>query len=95
MSRIAHISDSEADDSSESGEEHPQAEQPQTYPENKPQVLPQFPPATSESTEVYVMVEEENLSEGKNWSTQIIYTVASTVLYACSTERCCRSVTCS
>ena len=68
MRRIAHISDSEADDSSGCEEEHPQLEQPQTYPEYKSHALPQVPQATSESTEVYVIVEEENLSDGKSWS---------------------------
>ena len=62
--RIAHISNSDTDDSSGSGEEHPQIEQPQTYPDYKPHALPQVPqPMTlSESAKVYVMAEEE----GKN-----------------------------
>ena len=66
--KIAHISNSDtSDDSSGNGEEHPQIEQPHTYPDYKPHVLPQVPqPMTStESTEVYVMVKEENLPEGK------------------------------
>jgi hypothetical protein len=62
--RIAHISNSDTDDSNGSGEEdHPQS---QTYPDYKPYALPQVPqPMTSESTEVYVMVEKENVSKSK------------------------------
>ena len=62
--RIAQVSDSEIDDSSSgSGEEQ---SQPQTYPASKPQSLSQVPPAIHKpnSTEVYVMVEEENFPEG-------------------------------
>ena len=79
--KIAHISNSDTDDSSSSEkEEHPQIEQPQTYPEYKPHVLPQVPhPATStESTEIYVMVKEENLPKGKQlvtWYKTIIVIV--------------------
>ena len=64
--KIAHISNSDTDDSSDSGEEHPQIEQPQTYPDYKPRALPRVPqPMTStELTEVYVMVKEENLPKG-------------------------------
>ena len=64
--RIAHISNSDTDDSSGSGEEeYPQIEQPQTYPDYKQHALFQIPqPTTSpKSTEVYVMVEEENVQE--------------------------------
>ena len=64
--RIAQLSDSETDDSSSSGEECSQVEQPQTYPTQKSQALSQVPPAMSESTTVYVMVEEENLPERKS-----------------------------
>ena len=65
--RIAQLSDSGSDDSSSSGEECSPVEQPQTYPTQKSQALSQAPPATSESTEVYyAMVEEENLPEGKS-----------------------------
>ena len=63
--RIAHISDSETDDSSGSGEEHTRVEQPQTYPTQKPQALSQIPPETPKPTELFVVVEEENLPEGK------------------------------
>ena len=64
--RIAHINKSDTDDSSGSGEEHPQIEQPPAYPDYKPHALPHIPqPMTStESTEVYVMVKEENLPKG-------------------------------
>ena len=62
VKRIAHISNS--DDSSGSGEEYLQGEQPQVYPEYKQHALPQVPQARSESTEVYVMVEEESLPKG-------------------------------
>ena len=64
--RIAHISNSDTDDSSGSGEERPQIEQPPAYPDYKPHALPQVPqPMTStESTEVYVMMKEENLPKG-------------------------------
>ena len=59
--RIAHISHSDTDDSSGSGEEHPQIEQLQTYPDYEPHALPQVPQPviSSKSAEVYVMVEEE------------------------------------
>ena len=64
--KIAHISNSDTDDSSGSGEEHLQIEQPPAYPDYKLHALPQVPqPMTStESTEVYVMVKEENLPKG-------------------------------
>ena len=56
------LSESDTDDSSVSGEEHSQMEQPQTYPTQNAQALSQVPPATAESTEVYVMMEgKENL----------------------------------
>ena len=59
--KIAHVSNSDTDDTSGSGEE-----QPQTYPDYKPHLVPHIPqPMTStESTEVYVMVKEENLPKG-------------------------------
>ena len=63
--RIAELSDSEADDSSGSGEE-----QPKTYPTlHKARAFchDQPPPATPKSTEVYVIVEEKNLPEGKTF----------------------------
>ena len=65
--KIVHISNSDTDDSSGSGEEHPQIEQPPAYPDYKPHALPQVPqPMTStESTEVYVMVQENNQPKGK------------------------------
>ena len=70
--RIVQLSDSETDDSSNSGEEQSQFEQPQTYPDYKPQALPQLPRASSESTEVYVVIEEhKNLPEGESWSNSI------------------------
>ena len=65
VKRIIHLNDSETDDSSGSGGEQSQVDQPQTYPEYKPQALSQLPPATSESTEVFVVVDEENIPEGK------------------------------
>ena len=61
--KIAELSDSEVDDSTGSGEE-----QPKTYPTlHKAQAFchDQPPPATPKSAEVYVMVEEKNLPEGK------------------------------
>ena len=62
--KISEASESE-EDSNGSGEEHSQMEQPQTYPTQKPQTLSQVPPATAESTEVYVVMEgKENLKEG-------------------------------
>ena len=65
--RIVHISNSDTDDSSGSDEEHPQIEQPQTYPDYESHALSQVPQPTSfESTEVYVIVKEENLPKGKN-----------------------------
>ena len=64
--RIVQLSDNETDDSSGSGEEQSQVEQPQTFPIQKSQALSQVPPATSEPTVVYAMVEEENLPEGKS-----------------------------
>ena len=71
MRKISEVSESE-EDSSGSGEEHSQMEQPQTYPTQKPQALSQVPPSTAESTEVYVVMEEkENLTEGK--SSTILY----------------------
>ena len=65
---FAQASDNETDDSSGSGEEQSQVEQPQTYPPHKPEALSQCPPETpdSESTETYVIVDEKNLPEGKN-----------------------------
>ena len=64
---LAQFSDSEGDDTSSSGEEHSHMEQPQTYPTQKPQAFSQVPPATAESTEVYVVMEgKENLQAGKN-----------------------------
>ena len=61
--RIAQLSDSEADDSSGSGEE-----QPKTYPIHKAKAFShdQLPPATPKPTEVYVMVEGENLPKGRS-----------------------------
>ena len=65
--RIAQLSDSETDDSSSgSGEEQSQVKQPQTYPASKPQSLAQVPPAMHKPTEVYVVVDKENLPEGKS-----------------------------
>ena len=65
VKRLAHLSESDTDYSSGSGEEHSQVEQPQTYPTQKPKALSQVPPATAESTEVYVVMEgKENLKEG-------------------------------
>ena len=63
--KISELSESE-EDSSSSGEEHSQMDQPQTYPTQKPQTLSQVPPATAvESTKVYVVMEgKENLKEG-------------------------------
>ena len=64
--RIVQLSDSKTDDSSSgSGEEQ---SQPQTYPASKPQLLSQVPSAMHKpgSTEVYVMVKEQNLPEGKS-----------------------------
>ena len=69
--RIAHISNSDTDDSSGSGEEYPQIKQPPAYPDYKPYVLSQVPQPTtlSESAEVYyVMVKEE----GKNYMAIIL-----------------------
>ena len=64
--KISEVSESE-EDSSCSGEEHSQMDQPQTYPTQKSQALSQVPPATAESTEVYVVMEgKENLKEGKS-----------------------------
>ena len=62
LRRIAELSDSEADDSSGSGEE-----QPKTYP--TPRKGPvfsrdQLPSAAPKTAEVYVKVKEENLPEG-------------------------------
>ena len=60
---IAQFSDSETDESSGSGEEQPQ---PKAYPShNQKQILLQSSPAVSKSTETYVIVDEENLAEGK------------------------------
>ena len=59
------LSESDTDDSSVSGEEHSQMEQPQTYPTQKLQVQSQVPPAITESSKVYVVMEgKENLTEG-------------------------------
>ena len=64
--RIAQLSDSETDDSSGSGEEQSRVNQPQTYPSQKPQTLSQAPPATSATTEAYIVTKgEANLPEGK------------------------------
>ena len=65
MKKIAQL---EGNDSDDSGKEHSQMEQPQTYPTQKAQALSQVPPATAESTEeVYVVMEgKENLKEGKS-----------------------------
>ena len=65
LRKIAEASDSETDDSSGSGEEQSPIEQPQTYPPYKQQSLSQLPPATPQSTETYVIINEENLPEGK------------------------------
>ena len=81
MKRLAHLSESDTDNSSVSGEEHSQIEQPQTYPTQKPQALSQVPPATAEPTEVYVMMEgKENLKEGKSSTiiTQYYYSQGQT-----------------
>jgi hypothetical protein len=70
--RIAHISNSDTSDSSGSEEEeYHQIEQPQTYPDFKPHALPQPTSSDSESTEVYVMVDEENLPNGNNCMTDM------------------------
>ena len=62
---VKKIAQLEGDDSSGSGKEHYQMEQPQTYPTQKPQVQSQVPPATAESSKVYVVMEgKENLTEG-------------------------------
>ena len=64
--RIAQLSDSETDDSSGSGEDQSQLEQPQTYPSlNHKQMLSQSSPAMSKPTETYVIINKENLPEGK------------------------------
>ena len=60
---IAQLSDSETDDSSGSGEEQ---SQPKAYPShNQKQILSQSSPAVSKSIETYVIVDRENLPEGK------------------------------
>ena len=64
---LRRIIDCENDDSSGSGEEPSQVEQPQTYPDYKQQALSQLSPATSKSTEVFVVVEEKNLPDGNSW----------------------------
>ena len=56
---VRRICDSEADDSRGS------AKQPQSYPKSKQEALSQLPPATAESNVVYVMMDKENLPEGK------------------------------
>ena len=66
--KIAHISNSDTDGSGE--EEYPQIEQPQTYPDYKPHQVPQSTTAPK-STEVYVMVEEENIQELGKYSTRL------------------------
>ena len=70
VKRIIQLSDSETDDSSGSEDEQSQVEQPQTYPASKPQSISQVLPAMHKpsSTEVYVVMEEENLPEGKSLS---------------------------
>ena len=68
LRKIAEASDSETDDSSGSGEEQSQIEQPQTYPPYEQQSLSQLPPATATTTDTetyYVIENEENLPEGK------------------------------
>ena len=64
--RIAELSDTETDDSSGSEEEQSQAEQPQTYPTHKQQqILCQSSPAIPNSTETYVIVDNEDLPGGE------------------------------
>ena len=62
--KIAQLSDSEADDSGGSGEEESQVKQPQAYPASKIQALSQLPPAMPKPTEIYMMIDEENLPKG-------------------------------
>ena len=74
MRRNARLSDSETDDSSGSGEEQSQLEQPQTYPPNKNQVaLSQLPPATPKKTETYMIANKESLPEGSVWVLYVIF----------------------
>jgi hypothetical protein len=64
--RIAHISNSDTDDSSSNGEEvHPQIKQPQTYPDYTPHALPVSVLQPTMSFEEYVIVEQENLQKSK------------------------------
>ena len=59
----AQLSDSETDDSSGSGEEQ---SQPKAYPShNQRQILSVSSPAVSKSTETFVIVDKDNLPEGK------------------------------
>ena len=62
--KLTKASDSETDDSSGSGEEQSQTEQPPTYPPYEQQSLSQRPPAMPQPTETYVSL-IENLPEGK------------------------------
>ena len=72
--RIAKLSDSETDESSGSGDEYSQLEQPPTYPiYNQQQSLLQHPSAAPESSETYyVIVNEENPPESKILSYDLI-----------------------
>ena len=60
--RISNMSDSESDDSSINGEE-----QPETYPTPHKGFCQDLEPGPAKSQIYYVMVEEENLPEGKIW----------------------------
>ena len=67
---IRRIVDPSNKDSSGSGEEQCQ---PNTYPQYKEQqVLSQLPQITPESTEIYMIVDEENLPEGMSFEFSII-----------------------
>ena len=51
-----------------SGEDYLQKVQPPTYPTYKPQPPSQLPPEPPNSTEAYVIVDEEHLPKGESWT---------------------------
>ena len=64
--QLACVSDTESEDSSGSGEEQTQQEQPPTYPSSQQQhVLTQRSPAVPKPTETYVIIDKDNPPKGK------------------------------
>lgn len=74
IAQLARISDAESEDSSGSGEEQTQQEQPPTYPlSQQQQVLTHQLPPVPKSTETYVIINKDNVPKGINMLLLVYY----------------------